>query len=83
MDQRSRGGGSEKWQGSGFIPMIWSIGSVDDLHVGRERKKGEGTSASVTAKTELSLTEMWKSIGGTGFVRRIRSSVLEIIGLRC
>lgn len=59
--------------------MIWSIGSVDGLHVGRERKTGEETLASVTAKTELSLTEMGKSIGGIGFVRRIRSSVLEIM----
>lgn len=63
--------------------MIWSVGSVDGLHVGRERKTGEETLASVTAKMDLSLTEMGKSIGGIGFVRRIRSSVLEIIGLRC
>lgn len=83
LDQGSGGGGSEKWQGLRFIPMIRPTGSVDGLHVGRERKTGEESSASVTAKTEFPLTEMGKSIRGTGFVGRIRSSVLAIIGLRC
>ena len=43
LDQGSGGGGggSEKWQGLRFIPMIQPAGSVDGLHVGRERKTGE------------------------------------------
>ena len=50
---------------------------------GQRKKERRGNFGFSYCKDRVVLDRDGKSIGGTGFVRRIRSSVLEIIGLRC